>query len=239
MPGPSSPARAGTAAAIAAAAAAAAWTAPALAPIVPAAARALGVPRRVAAGDAVAVTFDDGPHPAGTPAVLDALARRGVVATFLLVGEQVDRDRALAAEIVAAGHSVGVHGHRHRNMLRLTPARFAEDLDRGLTTIAEATGTRPRIYRPPYGIFSPPGPGIVGRHGLTSLLWSKWGHDWRRRATAASISSEVTEDLGAGDVLLLHDADHYSAAGSWRATVAAVPRVLDAIEAAGLRPIAP
>ncbi len=238
MPGPSSPARAGAAAAIVAAAAGTAWAAPALAPIVPAVARALGVPRRVAVAAAVAVSFDDGPHPAGTPAVLEALARRGAVATFLLVGEQVDRDRSLAAEIVAAGHTVGVHGYRHRNMLRLTPARFTDDLDRGLTTIAEATGTTPRIYRPPYGIFSPPGPAIVRRHGLTSLLWSKWGHDWRRRATAASIAGEVTEDLGAGDVLLLHDADHYSAAGSWRATAEAIPRVLDAVAGAGLETIA-
>ncbi len=192
MPGPSSPAWAGTAAAIAAGAAGAAWTAPALAPVVPAAARALGVPRRVASPVGVALTFDDGPHPAGTPSVLEALAEGGAVATFLLVGEQVVRDRALAAEIVAAGHSVGVHGYRHRNMQRLTPARFADDLDRGLTTIAESTGVLPRIYRPPYGIFTLPGLAMVRRQGFRPLLWSKWGHDWRRRATGDSIAREVT-----------------------------------------------
>ncbi len=163
---------------------------------------------------------------------------RGAVATFFLVGEQVDRDRALAAEIAAAGHSIAVHAYRHRNMQRLTPARFAEDLDRGLSTIAEATGTEPRLYRPPFGIFTPPGPGIVRGRGLDPLLWSKWGHDWRGRATAASITNEVTEHLRGGDVLLLHDADHYNARDSWRATAEAVPQILDRIEAAGLRTIA-
>ncbi len=234
MASTSSPARASACAAIAIAGAAAAWTGPGLAPLVPSVARALRVPRRLAAPGAVAITFDDGPDPAGTPAVLEALAARGASATFLLVGEQVDRDGALAAEIVAAGHTVGVHGYRHRNMQRLTPAGFAADLERGLGTIAEATGTAPRIYRPPYGIFTPPGLRTVRARGLAPLLWSKWGHDWRRRATAASIAREVTEDVGAGDVLLLHDADHYSASGSWRATAESLPRVLDAIEAAGL-----
>src|SRR3954451_9828903 len=87
-----------------AAAAAAAWWSPALAPVVPGVAELLGLPRRIDDPDAVAITFDDGPHPEGTPATLEALGAQNASATFFLCGEQVERDPPLAAEIVAAGH---------------------------------------------------------------------------------------------------------------------------------------
>jgi peptidoglycan/xylan/chitin deacetylase (PgdA/CDA1 family) len=212
------------------------WTLPALAPVMPALSRALGVPRRLEAG--VAITFDDGPHPQGTPAVLEVLERAGARATFFLVGEQVERRPALAAEIAAAGHRIGLHGQRHRNLLRLTPRALADDLDRAGSVIAEATGTAPDLYRPPYGIFSAGGLALVRLRELGPLLWSRWGHDWRARATPGSIAAEVTRDLRPGEVLLLHDADFYSAEGSWRRTVAALPRVLEAVERSGLRPLA-
>jgi peptidoglycan-N-acetylglucosamine deacetylase len=217
--------------------AAAAWAAPATAPVVPAVARALRVPTRCAVPGAVAITFDDGPHPQGTPAVLRALAGAGARATFFLVGEQVRRDPALAAEIVAAGHAVAVHGDRHRNLLRVGPRALAADLDRGAATIAAATGVIPVLHRAPYGIYSPLALRAVRARGWTPLLWSRWGRDWTRRATAASVAATVAGTLAEGDVLLLHDADHYSARDCWRATAEALPRVLDAVAAAGLRPV--
>lgn len=212
----------------------AAWSLPALAPIVPAVAGALGVPLRREGAAGVALTFDDGPHPQGTPATLEALAAAGARATFFLVGEQVRAHRALAAEIVAAGHEVAVHGDRHRNLLRLSPRALADDLDRAHATIGEATGRDATLHRPPYGIYSHPGLRLVRDRGWRPLLWSRWGRDWSARETPASISARLTRDLGPGDVLLLHDADWYSDPGSWRATVAALPPVLDAIAARGL-----
>jgi peptidoglycan-N-acetylglucosamine deacetylase len=223
-------------AASAALATGAAWSLPALAPLVPSLCRSLGIERTLPGGEpVVALTFDDGPHPQGTPAVLEALAARGALATFFLVGEQVRRWPALAAEIAAAGHTLALHGDRHRLLLRVPPRALARDLDRGHATIAEATGVAPTLYRPPYGIFSPAGLAIARRRGWRPLLWSRWGRDWRRWTTPARIVANVTEELAAGDVLLLHDADHYSAAGSWQRTAAALPLVLAEIERRGLR----
>ncbi len=119
---------------------------------------ALRVPLRRPGAAGVALTFDDGPHPQGTPATLAALDAAGARATFFLVGEQVRAYPALAAEIVAAGHEVAVHGDRHRNLLRLTPRALAADLDRAAATIGEATGRAPTLHRPPYGIYSHAGP---------------------------------------------------------------------------------
>jgi peptidoglycan-N-acetylglucosamine deacetylase len=217
---------------------AAAWASPGLAPIAPPVARSLRLPRRISDPAGVAVTFDDGPHPQGTPAVMEALRAAGAPASFFLVGEQVERNPTLAAEIVAAGHSVALHGYRHRNLLRLTPRQFAADLERGIAVISDRTGVEPTVYRPPYGIFSAAAITIARRRGLRPLLWSRWGHDWRARTAASAIATEVSSQLDGGDVLLLHDADHYSAPYSWKRTAAALPQVLTAIAAAGLNAVA-
>jgi peptidoglycan-N-acetylglucosamine deacetylase len=224
--------------AIGTASCAAAWSLPALAPVIPSLCWALGVPRRLADGEGtVALTFDDGPHPRGTPAVLDALESAGARATFFLVGEQVERRPALAGEIAAAGHGIGLHGHRHRNLLCLPPQSLRDDLDRARHVIAEATGRAPVLYRPPYGIFSSVGLRVARRARLAPLLWSRWGRDWTHRATAVSIARTLTGGVMRGDVLLLHDADFYAAEDCWRATVAALPQVFDEIARRGLRPV--
>jgi peptidoglycan-N-acetylglucosamine deacetylase len=211
--------------------AAAAWSLPAPAPHVPAACRALRIHRRAALAGAVGLTFDDGPHAFGTPAVLDVLAAHGATATFFCVGEQVRRTGALLAEIVAAGHVVAVHGDRHRCLLALTPRVLSADLDRAADALGSAACA---LHRAPYGVYSAAALLEVRRRGWSPLLWSRWGRDWRARATPGAVASEVTRELSAGDVLLLHDADDYSAPGSWRTTVAALPEVLGRIAAAGL-----
>jgi peptidoglycan-N-acetylglucosamine deacetylase len=214
-----------------------AWCGPGMAPHWPALADAMRVPLRLSETEGVALTFDDGPHPDGTPAVLEALARHGAAATFFLVGEQVERYPSLAAEIVAAGHQVAVHGYRHRNQMRLLPQGFAADLARAVEVIGEAYGRRPRLYRPPYGIFTLAGLSLARGAGLAPLLWSKWGRDWRSRITVEEIVSLVSRGLCDGDVVLLHDADWYSSPGSHRNTAAALPRILDVLEERGLRPV--
>jgi peptidoglycan/xylan/chitin deacetylase (PgdA/CDA1 family) len=208
-------------------------TMPALAPVCAPVADALGIPRRLEGAGGAALTFDDGPHPEGTEAVLEILRDAGVKATFFLVGEQVEKRPAVAREIAAAGHGIALHCHRHRNLLRLTSGQIRADLERAEHAIAEATGRAPVIHRPPYGIFSGPSLALVRRR-WRPLLWSRWGHDWSASATARSIADEVTRDVTAGDVLLLHDSDAYSATGSWRNTVAALPRILEELARQGV-----
>ncbi|HEY8704038.1 MAG TPA: polysaccharide deacetylase family protein [Gaiellaceae bacterium] len=210
------------------------WFLPAAAPLVPLLARAYGIECRLARDDAVALTFDDGPHDEGTPSVLAELERRGATATFFLVGEQVRRRPALAREIVAAGHEVAVHGDRHALLLRRRVRELADDLDRAAATIADATGVFPTLYRPPYGVFSSGALAHVRLRGWRPLLWSTWGRDWERRATPETIARRATRGLRPGDVVLLHDSDAYSSDDSWRRTAAALPSVIDAVAALGV-----
>jgi peptidoglycan/xylan/chitin deacetylase (PgdA/CDA1 family) len=210
---------------------------PALAPVVPGIGPALGIVHRQEDPTGVALTFDDGPHPQGTPRVLEVLRAAGAPATFFLAGEQVVQRPALVAEIVAAGHRVELHCHRHRNLLRLTVRQLLDDAERAKAAIEEAGGQAIADYRPPYGIFSGAGLRAIRRRGWRPVLWSQWGRDWARRATPDSIARRSTASARGGDILLLHDADFYSAPDSWVRTVAALPIILEELDRRALRPI--
>jgi peptidoglycan-N-acetylglucosamine deacetylase len=199
----------------------------------------LGVEDRTGTRRGYALTFDDGPHADGTPAVLEILAREKVPATFFLVGEQIRRNPALPREILDAGHRVALHCNRHRNLLRLGPAQVREDIARAEAAIGDATGLAPELYRPPYGVLNATALRLARSRGWRTLLWSQWGRDWEKRATPESIAAKLTGGAGEGSVLLLHDADDYSAEDSWRRTAAALPSVIETMRARGVEPVFP
>ena len=170
----------------------------------------------------VALTFDDGPDPAGTPAILEALDDLGWTATFFLLGRQVRRHPEVARSVVAAGHEIGVHGNLHRNHLSRTPRAIRRDLSAAVAEITEVTGVRPRWFRPPYGVLSTGTLWAAGRLRLTPVLWTAWGLDWRA-GPADGVVAEVLRSLRNGGTVLLHDSDCTSRPGSWRSTLAALP----------------
>jgi peptidoglycan/xylan/chitin deacetylase (PgdA/CDA1 family) len=194
------------------------------------------------AANGIAITFDDGPHPEGTPAVLDLLAAHGASATFFVVGEQVRRRPALLDRIRAQGHAVALHGDRHLLQTRRRGRALDDDYARGIAAIEDAIGVRPLHHRPPYGIYSPAGLAHARAHGLTPLLWSAWGKDWRRLSTPERIAANALCGTGArageavaeGDVVLLHDADFYSSEKSHRRTAAALAIILSTLDARGI-----
>ncbi len=210
-----------------------------LAPVNLGAASALGVPRTLPGSGGVALTFDDGPHPVGTPAVLEVLARAGARATFFVIGEQVRARPALVAEVAAAGHRVALHGDRHRLQTRLSAAQVRDDISRGVATVEAAIGTRPTLHRPPYGIYSPAGLRAARASGMAPLLWSRWGKDWRRCTTPGRIARRSLHAVLPGDVILLHDADFYSSRDSHMRTVAALELIVTELSARKLGTVLP
>ncbi len=192
--------------------------------------------RGLGSADSIALTFDDGPDPQGTPAVLDALSAIGWPATFFLLGCQVRRYPGLAREIVARGHELGLHGDDHRYLIARGPRAVVADLERGRAAVEAAAGTAVRWWRPPYGVLSGPSLVAAKRRGLRSVIWSSWGRDWRADATPPSIVHNVTATGLRGATVLLHDSDALSAPDSWRATAAAVPLIAGQAERLGVRP---
>lgn len=184
----------------------------------------------------LALTFDDGPDPVGTPAILAALDRLGWRATFFVLGCMVRRAPSLAAEIVAAGHDIAVHGDVHRYLLARSPRAAADDLARATHDIAAATSVVPLWYRPPYGVLTVGGLLAARRLTLQPVLWSAWGRDWRPQATPDSVVSDLLRGVLDGGTALLHDSDVTSAPRSWRTTVAALPRLADELNRRAVRP---
>lgn len=194
-------------------------------------------PGLVGLGDSghVALTFDDGPDPASTPLFLDALDRCGVRATFLLLGTMVQQYPDVARQVVTAGHEVGVHGYRHRYMTWRTPSAVRDDLRRSVDLVGEATGVRPKWFRPPYGALTLSAHRTAHQLGLRPVLWTAWGRDWRPAATPRSVVRDVARGKLTGGTVLLHDSDCTSAPGSWQSALGALPALVELLGERGLR----
>jgi len=213
---------------------AAGHAAPALSAVAPLRNRVL--PRLAGTGPPghVALTFDDGPDPASTPAFLEALDRLGWRATFFMLGDMAQRHPGVAAEVAAAGHEIALHGHRHVSHLRRPPGRVLDDLRRGLDAVTDATGRRPVRFRPPYGLLSAGTCLAARRLELRTVLWTAWGRDWTATASPQSVVTEVGRGVVPGGTVLLHDSDCTSAPGSWRAALGALTPLAERFAAAGL-----
>ena len=180
------------------------------------------------------LTFDDGPHRDGTPAVLAELDRVGASAVFFVCGEQVERYPELVSEIVAAGHELGLHGYRHWTRLQWGGRLLADDMRRARAAVSDAAGIEPRLYRPPLGVFSLAGTQVDPRARARAASLVEMGPRLGTWATSQTITARVGAGLGQASGPL-HDADHYSADGSWRETAAAIGPIADRISAAGLK----
>jgi peptidoglycan-N-acetylglucosamine deacetylase len=190
--------------------------------------------------DHVALTFDDGPDPAWTPAFLEVLAKWQVRATFFMLGSMAAREPGLAAEVAGAGHEVAVHGWAHRYTVLRGPRAVADDLARATDAVAGATGAQPRLYRPPYGVLSAGALAAARRLGLTPVLWTCWGREWTAGSTPRSVFTMLTRHLAGGATVLLHDSDCTSPPGSAAAALGALPLLLEecAIRGLGAGPVA-
>ena len=213
----------------------AAWCAPALAPVVAAgerraAPRAAGPARR--RGRAHVRRRAASARHAGR-ARAAARARRARRRSSWSAS-RCARTGSLLAEIAAAGHGVAVHGDRHRTLLRLPPAAIARDLDRAADAIAR-DGVVPRCTARPTA--STPGRRCArcARRGWTPLLWSRWGHDWRAAPRRSASRGGRRAAHGRATCCCCTTPTTTARRAPGARTVAALPRVLDAIAAAGLR----
>ena len=183
----------------------------------------------------VALTFDDGPDPDATTAVLEALRTAEARAVFFLVGEQVEAHPELARQVADDGHVVALHGFRHVEHDELGDAARA-DLERSAAAVAAATGVDPRLYRPPYGRFSEQSYAAARELGLTPVYWSAWGSDWEP-IPPERIAETAIRDLAPGAILLLHDSARYATRPSAKPTAEALPAILAAMQERGLEPL--
>ncbi|MEA5367036.1 polysaccharide deacetylase family protein [Amycolatopsis sp., V23-08] len=174
--------------------------------------------------DPVALTFDDGPHPETTPALLAALG--DAPATFFLQGSNAADHPDLVRAIAAAGHTIGNHSWTHPRLPALSPPERELEVARTQDLLTGITGTRPALFRPPYGDTDAAVAATIAGHGLAEILWTVDTRDWAGASTGEIV--EASAVVEPGGVILMHD-------GGYASTVAAVPRILAALAARGLR----
>lgn len=161
----------------------------------------------------VTFTFDDGPTPEVTPEVLAILKKHQVRATFFVIGSYLDGDsgraklvRRVLKKVVANGHLVGNHTHHHANLALLSPWEVTQEIDHGAESIASVTGTKPILFRPPYGLLDDFAEKAVRERELELLLWSIEAGDMKGGDPDDMFDQMVTQlDYKEGGIVLLHD----------------------------------
>jgi peptidoglycan/xylan/chitin deacetylase (PgdA/CDA1 family) len=153
----------------------------------------------------VALTYDDGPEPGGTDAVLDALAEAGVRATFFQLAYRAEAHPELVRRVVAAGHEVALHGIDHARLTELPAAEVGRRLVAGKRRLEQVAGQPVRLFRPAYGSQTLRTYLAARRAGLDVVVWGPTAEDWRD-GTAAEVAGRVLAGLAPGEVVLLHDA---------------------------------
>lgn len=156
---------------------------------------------KIPAGPYVALTFDDGPKASTTTVLLDGLARRGVRATFFVIGENVEGNELLLQRMEGEGHQIGLHTYHHKSLDQLNAAGFYAEVDSLRATLTALVGREEFMLRPPYGMMNA---ATQARAAAPIVLWSVDPEDWSDRDTARQVAA-ITEEARDGDIILLHD----------------------------------
>jgi peptidoglycan/xylan/chitin deacetylase (PgdA/CDA1 family) len=183
---------------------------------------------------AVTLTFDDGPNPLATPAILDVLGREGVRATFFVLGRHAERWPELVRRAAAEGHQIANHGYWHRRLHRRSPGYVRDDVSRGTEAVTRACGVAPRHFRAPHGVRSPWVTPIAAAFGQRTVGWSLGVWD-SSRPGPREIARRALRGMRPGSILLLHDGDGYDPDGDRLQTAEALPLIIEGLRGRGLR----
>ena len=194
--------------------------------------------RRVSQSDItrreVALTFDDGPDPEVTPRVLDLLDRAGARASFFCIGTAARAHPGLVREIAARGHGVENHSDTHPNgFAACPPSRLRHEIGRAQATLTELSGTPPTFFRAPMGLRSPLLDPVLAETPLRYASWTRRALDGVRHDPDAALR-RLTKNLGAGDILLMHDGRCARTRAGRPVVLDLLPRLLESLSAQNL-----
>ena len=181
-------------------------------------------------GCKVYLTFDDGPS-VYTPQILSTLEAKGVPATFFVLGERAVQFPSLVQREHADGDGIGDHTWDHPDLTTLPPDQIRQELESTAVEIANLTGTRPTLWRPPFGAFNATVTQIASSLGLSMRLWDVNPADFDMPGTDV-IVSRVVDNVSNNAIILLHDGSQETDFDRSQ-TVAALPTIIDTLRAAG------
>jgi peptidoglycan/xylan/chitin deacetylase (PgdA/CDA1 family) len=181
---------------------------------------------------AIALTFDDGPSES-TPALLRVLASTGTAATFFQCGQNIRRLPAIAREVRDAQHEIGNHSDTHPYFSFRSPAFIHSEFHRAQQTIEDTLQLTPEFLRAPFGVRWPGFRSLQAQLGLTGVMWSVIGRDWKLPDNR--IAARVLSRVGNGAIICLHDGRALTPNPDIRQTTQAVERLVPELQARGYR----
>lgn len=152
----------------------------------------------------IALTFDDGPQPNVTPRILETLEEYDAVATFFMLGIQVEYYPDIAVLVADQGHEIASHSTAHSDLSLLHKDEIKKDILQSNQMIEDTTGVKPVLFRPPYGSYNNDVQEVVEELGLTIILWSIDSLDWKSR-NASTVYATIMDDVEVGANVLMHD----------------------------------
>ena len=150
------------------------------------------------------LTFDDGPHPTATPAVLNILRERNIQATFFFLGQNVQQYPDIARQVATEGHDIGNHSYSHTNLLFKDEAFIQKEIIQTEEILESNLGKRTRYFRPPYGYFNLTILNVLKEIGSTCVLWNIDSKDYRSKRQS-DMERRVVPHTSNGSIFLFHD----------------------------------
>jgi peptidoglycan/xylan/chitin deacetylase (PgdA/CDA1 family) len=167
--------------------------------------RPVGTVRAVATGAPhVVLTYDDGPVPGATPAILEMLAKHGATATFFVLMTRARQHPSLLRDVLDAGHEIGLHGLDHTRLTTLPLAEVRRRCRSGKAELEQLTGEKVRWFRAPYGALMPAHWAVVRSTGLMPVAWGPTPGDWRD-LPESELAAQAVSQSSPGEILLAHD----------------------------------
>ncbi len=176
---------------------------------------------------AIALTFDDGPHPKLTPRLLEILKKENVRATFFMLGEQVEKFPDVAKMVADAGFEIGNHSYSHADMTKLSIEEIRNEVRKTQDAIEKAIGKKPELFRPPYGNVNAKVYDVLKDEGLEVVTWSIDPRDWDAKKSSSQVIGLVLKEGEPGGIVCIHDIH--------ARTVDAVPEIIGGLKAKGLQ----
>lgn len=152
----------------------------------------------------VAITFDDGPLPRYTGAILDVLQEEQACATFFILGSRANLAPELLQRMILEGSEIGNHTYSHKQLTTLSRSAIKEEITRSQAALQAITGKAPKLLRPPYGSHNDVVDACMSENDLLYAGWSVDTQDWKLR-DAQQITSRVLKEVRDGDIILMHD----------------------------------
>ncbi len=184
----------------------------------------------------ISVTFDDGPHVNNTPRILDIIEKKSGHGTFFFTGNNLQKNRKLAEEVVSRGHMLGNHTFSHCKALFCSREQLYKEISQTKDLIEDISQKSNTCFRPPHGVITPALLSVCGKLGLTVVLWSANTMDFKRGPSEKMVQ-RVEKKIKKGTIVLFHECHFQNESLDYSNGIAALESVMNMIEAEGLKAV--